>query len=124
MIIQLRSAGWAGCSMTDLDPLAYSEQLWGFINLQIVGDAAKLGRNKFKNVESLNGLEVWRRLVVPLESRSLSTRHGLHQLVQQPARAKTLDGVMDALEVWDGNLTKYVTAGGPEMIGAKRSEWL
>ena len=58
MVIDLRSAGWEGAAMTDLDPLAFSEQLWGFMNLQIRADPmgpAKLGRQKFENVEALNG---------------------------------------------------------------------
>ena len=90
-----------------------STKLWWFLNLQIHGDSANLGRNKFDNVDALNGLEAWRRLVVP--SRSLSHRHGLQNLVQNPEKARSLDSVMDALEVWDGNVTKYKAAGGPDM---------
>ena len=52
--------------MSDVDPVAFSEQLWGFLNLQIQGDAASLCRLKFDNVDALNGLEAWRRRVVPL----------------------------------------------------------
>ena len=123
MVIDLRSAGWEGAAMTDLDPLAFSEQLWGFMNLQIRADPmgpAKLGRQKFENVEALNGLEAWRRMVFLLESKSLATRHALQQLVQSPVRAAKLEDVEAALEVWDSNLTKYIEAGGPEMIECEK----
>ena len=110
-VIALRSES----AMSDVDSVAFSEQLWGFLNLQLHGDPANLGRNKFDNVDALNGLEAWRRLVVPLESRSLSHRHGLQNLVQNPEKARSLDSVADALEVWDGNVTKYKAAGGPDM---------
>ena len=66
MVLDLRGSGWEGAAMTDLDPLAFSEQLWGFMNLQIRADPmgpAKLGRQKFENVDALNGLEAWRRMV-------------------------------------------------------------
>ena len=63
-ICDLRTQG----DMYDVDPKVFSEQLWGFLNLQIDGEnEAPNGRNKFDNVEALNGLEAWRRLVVPLD---------------------------------------------------------
>ena len=52
-------------TMSDVDPVSFSERLWGFLNLQIQGDKASLRRAKFDNVDALNGLEAWRRLVVP-----------------------------------------------------------
>ena len=30
-------------------------------------------------------------------------------------RAKSLETVMDAFQIWDNHLTKYTAAGGPEM---------
>ena len=92
-ISALRSTGPPVWSMTDIDPVAFSEQLWGFLNLQITGKPATLGRQKFDNVPSLNGLEAWRRLVVPVKSRTLAHRHALQNLVQTPPKAKDLDGV-------------------------------
>ena len=107
---------WQSGSMYDVDPKVCSEQLWGFFHLQISGDSASSGRNKFDNVESLNGLEAWRRLVVPPESCSLAHRHGLQNLAQTPVRAKSHETCMDALESRNENLTKYIAAGGPEML--------
>ena len=66
--------------MHDVDPNVFSEQLWVFLNLQISGDGANLGRNKFDNVDALNGLEAWRILVVLLEWCSLVHRHCLQGL--------------------------------------------
>ena len=86
-----------------------------YLNLCVVGDEAKLARNKFDNVDTLNRLEAWRRLVVPLEPKSLATRHALQQRMQVPAKAKNLSGVLDALEQWDKDVTKYVTTGGENM---------
>ena len=96
MITELRTKGWQGGEMSDLDPVSFSEQLWGFVNLQISPEPegpAKLGRKRFDNVKALNGLEAWRRLVTPLESKTLSTRHALQQVVQNPVRAKTIDEI-------------------------------
>ena len=47
---------WNSGSMYDVDPKVFSEQLWGSLNLQISGDGASLGRNKFDNVDAANGL--------------------------------------------------------------------
>ena len=53
--------------MYDGYPKVFSEQLWGFLNLQFSGEAVSLGRNKFDDVASLNSSEAWRSLVVLLE---------------------------------------------------------
>ena len=108
-VLSLRESG----SMYDADPKVFSEQLWVFLNLQISRETANFGRNHFDNVVSLNGLEAWRRLVVPLESKSPAQRHSLQGLIQTPVRSKSLETVMDALEIWYKNLTKYIVAGGP-----------
>ena len=118
MIANLRTETWPGGWMSDLDPVSFSEQLRGFMNLQISPEPdgpAKLGRKRFDNVKVLNGLEAWRRLVTPLESKTLSTRLALRQIVQNPTRAKTIEDIEDALEEWDSNVTRYILADGPEM---------
>ena len=110
-VVGLRNSG----SMYDVDPKVFSDELCWFLNLQITGEIANLGKNMFDNVECLNALEAWRRLVVPLESRSLAHHHSLQGPVQTPVRAKSSETVMYAPEIWDMNPTKYIAAGGPEM---------
>ena len=51
-------------SDTRFDPVKASGDLWSYLNLNI-GLAGK-ARAKFKSAQDLNGLDVWRRIVVPL----------------------------------------------------------
>ena len=47
--------------MSDADPLKLSKDLWGYLNLALTGKQKEV----FNSVESGNGFEAWRRLVVP-----------------------------------------------------------
>ena len=58
--LALRSAP----QMLDHDPVYFSKQLWAYLNLAL-GQGEQ--RVVFNNVDSLNGLEAWRRIVVPLD---------------------------------------------------------
>ena len=47
-------------------PMRASSELWAFLNLNVTGH----GRNKLDAAQELNGLDVWRRSVVPLNGRA------------------------------------------------------
>ena len=65
----------------------------------------------FNNTETLNGLEVWRKLSVPAAPRSQARRFALRDRVQQTKQCTTFAGVLEQLVEWKNLLTEYVLAG-------------
>ena len=52
---------------------------------------------QFNNGEPLNGLEAWRKLVVPAAARTPARRFNLRDAVQQPKGASTWEGTEAAI---------------------------
>ena len=50
------------------DPMRASSELGSFLNLNVAG----IGRNRFYAAQELNGLGVWRRIVVPMAPRTVA----------------------------------------------------
>ena len=96
--------------MLDHDPVFFSKQLWSYLNLALGQQGEQ--RVVFNNVDSLNGLEAWRRIVAPLGSRTLAHQHSLYTPVHQPGRAKIMKGAVQAYDIWDRNMRDYQAAGG------------
>ena len=55
-----------------LDPIQKNHELWAFLNLSLPASCTKV-RNLFDKAKELQGLDVWRRIMVPM---------GLQVLVQ------------------------------------------
>ena len=49
----------------------------------------------------LNGLEAWRRIVVPLKPLSEAKKNALHTSVHQPPKSKSFATVINDLEDWE-----------------------
>ena len=96
----------------NVDMHRLSREMWSFLNLNIVGDGAKEARRIFDSVPTLDGMEVWRRIVGPLAPRTLHRQHDLYSSVHRPAQARSLAGVTAAIEVWELDLQKYTECGG------------
>ena len=66
-----------------------SAALWSFLNLNVglQGDA----RTKFDQAKELHGLDVWRRIVVPIEPKTTARRVAMHTDIHGPARATLRD---------------------------------
>ena len=52
-------------------------------------------------VDKDNGLEAWRRIVVPLKPRSEAKRNALHGAVHNPPKSRSLAFVIDDLVEWE-----------------------
>ena len=81
-----------------------SMELWGYLNLNITGEA----RQVFENVEDLQGFEAWRKLVKGIRSKAEVRKLQLQGQVQRPAEAKRLSDVPKALEAWDTNMREFL----------------
>ena len=66
----------------------------------------------FNNTEVLNGLEVWRKLAVPLASKSLPRRYALRDKTPTPKQCSSFAGVLEQVKQWKKDLMAYVAAGG------------
>ena len=66
----------------------------------------------FHNVKLLNGLEAWRRIVVPLKPRSDAKRNALHTSVDAPPRSKHLSLVINDLDDWEKVVEEFELCGG------------
>ena len=98
-----------GSLMLDMDPVLLSQRLWSWIQLCLKDDDNM--ELAFNNVEALNGLEFWRKLVVPQYARTPARRYRLRDLVQSPKGASNFVGTEQALVVWDKDLLAYIAAG-------------
>ena len=110
-VADLRSGG----QMTDtgFDPVRASAELWAFLNLNLTGSA----KNKFDKAEELNGLDVWRRVVVPIAPPTVVKRIEMHGVIHQPGKAKKLSELVDFIEAWEKLLEKYYEMGAISPVG-------
>ena len=95
--------------MLDMDPVLLSQRLWSWIQLTIPeNDNLMIA---FNNGEQLNGLDFWRKLVVPQCARTPARRYQLRDRIQGPKGATTFCGSEEALIVWDKDLIDYIATG-------------
>ena len=47
----------------DADPVQVSQEIWAWLQMPLLGSGTP--ETDYNNVETLNGLEVWRKLSVP-----------------------------------------------------------
>ena len=55
----------------------------------------------------LNGLEAWRRIVVPVKPRSEAKRNALHSLVHNPSKSRSLAVMIDDLDEWEKTVEQF-----------------
>ena len=80
------------------DSQCLSRNLWGYLNLAVAGTTQA---KEFLKVKRLNGLEAWRRIVVPLKPRSEAKRNSLHTSVHNPPKSKSLATIIDDFDDWE-----------------------
>ena len=96
---------------SDNDPLQLSRDLWGYLNLSLTGKE----HESFGNVDSGNGFEAWRKLVVPIAPRSEARLMFMHRDIIKPPPSKRLTDVIGDIEAWEGRLTEYYRCGGDRL---------
>ena len=95
-------------AMTELDPRIFSFHLWGFLHHCLTGMAKRL----FKCNRRRCGLDVWRELVLSINTRTDCSRHGLRRACQNPKQAPSNDKVMEYILDWETSYNVYLDAGG------------
>ena len=95
-------------AMSDLEPCSLANELWGFLNSNLKGDA----HNGFLGVEESNGAEAWRKVVHGINGRTPIRRLALKRLVDAPPEAQHMGEVMPLVERWEESVRMYVRAGG------------
>ena len=75
-----------------------SRNLWGYFNLAV---AVTTAAADFHKVKRLNGLEAWRRIVVPLKPRSEANRNALHTALHVPSMSRSLATIINDLDEWE-----------------------
>ena len=63
-----------------------SWETWGFLNMNLKGDA----RMCFENVPDFQSFEAWRKIMKLVRNRSEVRKLSLHNIVQKPAKAKSM----------------------------------
>ena len=103
--------------MHEVNPEVLSHHIWGFLQHCLAGSAKQV----FRNAERRNGLDVWRALVLEINSRTVCRRHGLRDRVQQPRQAASTADIKKALADWETLYSEYLDAGGAEMLAARHA---
>ena len=97
--------------MTELSPIVLSHHMWGFLQHGLTGAA----RQVFKNNLRQDGFNIWRILVLEINSQTDCRRHGLRNQVQTPPQAPSASQVKQFITNWETLYTQYRDAGGKEM---------
>ena len=100
------------------DPTCLSRNLWEYLNL---ATANTTQQKEFLKVKRLNGLEAWRRIVVPLKPRSEAKRNALHTAVHTPPKSKSLATIIGDLDDWERVLDEFELCGGNISESDKRT---
>jgi hypothetical protein len=93
-----------------------SRDLWGFLTLNLQGNA----RLMLNNSATLEGFELWRRLMKTIRSRCEIRRHELLGKLQRPEVARSISEIPLALEKWDSLLREYLESGGRRLSFEER----
>ena len=97
--------------MTEFDPYVLSHHMWGFLQLCLTGAA----RQTFKNTGKRDGFNVWRALVLKINSQTACRRHGLRDRVQLQQQVENIEQIEPAIVSWETLYSEYLAAGGDTM---------
>ena len=97
--------------MSELRPHIFSHHVWGFLQHCVSGQA----KQTFKNNDRQDGLNVWRELVLDINSQTACRRHGLRDKVQMQSQVSNNSQVKQALADWESLYQQYREAGGEVM---------
>ena len=97
-----------GTIMTELCPYILSHHVWGFLQHCLTGSA----RQTCKNTNRRDGLNVWRQLVLEVNSQTHCRRHGLRDRVQMQAQVQSVGQLRIAVANWESRYNEYLEAGG------------
>ena len=81
-----------------------SRDLWGFLTLNLQGNT----RLMLNNSATLEGFELWRRLMKTIRSRCAVRRHELLDKLPRPEVAKSMSEIPLALEKLDSLLRRHL----------------
>ena len=93
------------------DPMRVSSELWSFLNLNVTGHV----RNKVDAAQELNGLNVWRCIVVPLAPKAVARRAEMYTSIHSPGKCKHIGEMTDHLEAWEWKIDECVVMGGQRL---------
>ena len=94
--------------MSEINPTVLSHHMWGFLQHGLSGSA----RQTFKNTTRRDGSNVWRLLVLKVNSQTECRRYGLRDRVQMPAQVGCNAAVEKAIADWETTYTEYRESGG------------
>ncbi len=97
----------SGEVMSELNPHTFSHHVWGFLQHCLSGQA----KQTFKNTTRRDGLNVWRELVLDINSQTACRRHGLRDKVQMQVQVANNGMVKQALADWESLYQQYRDAG-------------
>jgi len=117
MIVEASSSGRL---MTEVNAYIFSHHVWGFLQHCVTDQA----RQTFKNNARRDGLNIWRELVLDINSQTACRRHGLRDKVQMQTQVNANGMVKQALADWESLYQEYREAGGEEMAFEDRRSQL
>ena len=95
----------------DFNPTVLSHHVWAFLHHCLSGAARQL----YKNTARQDGLNIWRKLTLEINSRTECVRHRLRNRCQQVGQAANNAQVWRCIGDWETLYTEYLDAGGKEM---------
>ncbi len=101
----------SGEAMTEISPYVFSHLVWGFLQHCLTG----AGRQIFKAAKRQDGLNVWRQLVLEINSKTDCRRHGLRNRCQNQTQVVNNKHVRKAISDWEELYCQYLDAGGDTM---------
>ena len=101
--------------MTEISPQVPSHQAWGFPSIVSVGPPSRPSKNTARR----DGSNVWRALVLKINSQTDCRRSNLRDRAQSPPQAADNAAVEQALADWETLYSEYKDAGGQRTIGYK-----
>ena len=87
----------------DLNPVVLSHHIWGFLQHCLSGS----GKQIFKSTERQDGFNVWRKLTLEINSRTVVVRHSLRNQCQQVGQAQHASKVWQSISDWESLYVRY-----------------
>ena len=78
--------------------------MWSWLQMPLMGTGTL--EIDFNNAETLNGLEVWRRLAVPSAPRSMARRYALRDKINNPKQCTSFADVLVYRVQWKKGLER------------------